>query len=811
MSTSLSPSERLFLEELAASAQEPHLQRRARIILSTILGTSTQEIAEAVDLSPGRVRYWRRQYHKRGMAIFPTDGHVPKNGNHATSNQEEWVQHNGNLDETETAVDDLNDPSLFFNRELGLLEFQRRVLEEAYDENNPLLERVKFLSIVGSNLDEFFMVRVGGLKKQVAAGVTDLSPDGKTPSAQLAEIRTVALALLRQAQQCLQDELIPALAAEEISVFNYDDLNEKKKVQVKQYFDEVIFPVLTPLAFDPGHPFPHISNLSLNLAVLIRDSEGREHFARVKVPSSIPRLLPLKRSSGSVRKDGTVPKKHQFVWVEQVIAANLSALFPGMEVVEAHPFRITRNAEMVIQELEADDLLETMEESVRQRQFGSVVRATLNPEMPSRIRSILIENMGMDPKDAYILRGPLGLGSLFSLSSSIERYELRDPHFVPTIPYSLKADTREGDFFSTIAWQEHLLHHPYDSFMPVVDFLSHAAEDPNVLAIKQTLYRVGQNSPVVKALLKARERGKQVAVLVELKARFDEESNIGWARMLEQAGVHVTYGLIGLKTHTKIALVIRKEGDHIRRYVHLSTGNYNMVTAHLYEDIGFFTSDEDIGADATDLFNFLTGYSNMKEYRKLLVAPIILRERIRELIRRESAHQRAGKEGRLIFKMNALVDKSMIKELYRASQSGVKIDLIVRGICCLRPGIPGVSENITVTSVVGRFLEHSRIYYFHNGGQEEIYLGSADLMPRNLNRRVEVVFPVEEPRFIRYLRDEILATYLADNLKARQMRRDGSYERVKAPESGEKINVQEWLLEQHQRQAELEKHPWDVT
>ncbi len=818
----LQPEQIRALERIAAQGERAALCRRARILLLYHDGKTTREVAGAVGLSEDRVRYWRRQFRRNGMVLFPDAAvRLPRNGSPASDGapgralpraagttlaqptiaQQDGAQQRGAFD--------LNDPAFFINRELSLLEFQRRVLEEAQDERNPLLERLKFLAIVGSNLDEFFMVRVGGLRKQIAAGVADLSPDGLSPAEHLAAVRKVAQQLMEQAQACLRDRLIPELADHGIHLFDYDALNEKKQASIRQYFDEVIFPVLTPMAFDPGHPFPHISNLSLNLAVLIRDEEGREHFARVKVPGSIPRLLPIKRSSGGVRKDGTVPYNHYFVWIEQVIAANLQALFPGMQIVEAHPFHITRNAEMVIQELEAADLLETMEESVRQRRFGSVVRATFNGAMPRHIRDILIKNLGMDRNDAYVLEGPLGLSSLMSLYGSIERYELLDPPFVSVTPPALR-EGRDSDLFAAIRKEDHLLHQPYDSFAPVVDFLERAAEDPDVLAIKQTLYRVGRNSPVVQALLKARENGKQVAVLVELKARFDEESNIGWAKMLEQEGVHVIYGLLGLKTHSKIALVIRKEGDRIRRYIHLATGNYNAVTAHLYEDLGFFTTDEEIGADATDLFNYLTGYSDKTDYRKLLVAPINLRARLEALIRREIDHQQQGRPGHLIFKTNALVDKPIIQLLYQASQAGVRVDLIVRGICCLRPGIEGLSEHITVRSVVGRFLEHSRVYYFRNGGQEQIYLGSADLMPRNVDRRVEILFPIEEARLIRYLRDEVLALYLADNVKARRMLPDGTYARLAPGPDEEPVNVQARLLERRLKQTEHDRHPWEV-
>ena len=690
---------------------------------------------------------------------------------------------------------DLNDPKLYINRELSLLEFHRRVLEEAQDESNPLLERVKFLGIVGSILDEFFMVRVAGLKKQVAAGVIDLPPDGMTPAEQIAEIRKIAYQLLVQSRECLRDDILPRLNEAGIHVLDYDALNSKQKEGVKSYFDEVIFPVLTPLGFDPGHPFPLISNLSLNLAVLIRENE-HHHFARIKIPGTLSRLVPIKRSSGSVRKDGTVPHHHYFVWLEQVVAANLDALFPGMEVVEAHPFHVVRDADFVIQELEASDLLETIEDGVRQRRFGSVTRMTVNNEMPTHIREILIENMEMDRNDMFTLEGPLGLSSLMALYGNIDRYDLKDKPFLPAIPDPLKIETHDGNIFAVMRRGDTLIHHPYDSFVPVVEFLRAAARDPHVLAIKQTLYRVGRNSPVVRALLEARENGKQVTVLVELKARFDEESNIEWAKALEREGVHVIYGLLGLKTHSKIALVVRQEGETIRRYMHLATGNYNAVTAQLYEDIGIFTCDEDIGSDATDLLNYLTGYSAKTDYRKLLVAPINLRDHMNALITREIEHQRNGEQGHLIFKMNSLADKRIIRNLYRASNEGVKIDLIVRGICCLRPGIKGVSENIRVISIVGRFLEHSRIYYFSNGGNEEIFLGSADLMPRNLNRRVEVLFPLEDASLVRYLRDNVLAEYMHDNVKARVMQSDGTYVRRKKAAKEKPVNIQTYLIEQ---------------
>ena len=692
---------------------------------------------------------------------------------------------------------DLTDPRFYVNRELSLLEFQRRVLEEAQDPENPLLERVKFLGILGSNLDEFFMVRVSGLRRQTRVGVIDLPPDGMTPAEQLAAIRKLAMHLMSQGRECLNKDLFPLLVQAGIHVLNYNQLDDKQQASVSSYFDEVVYPVLTPLAFDPGHPFPHISNLSLNLAALLSDENGEEHFARIKVPDTLPRFVPIKRSSGGTRRDGTVPYNHYFVYLEQLIAAHLELLFPGMKIIEAHPFRVTRDADMEIQELEAADLLETMEQSVRQRRFGSVVRVTVSESMPQHIKDILVKNLEVDPLEVYTLPDPLGLSDLMQLYS-IDRRDLKEASFAPALPAPLKLDIFDGNLFAAIRKEDILLHHPYETFIPVVDFLRFAARDPNVLAIKQTLYRVGRNPPVVQALLEAVENGKQVAVLVELKARFDEESNIGWAKKLESAGVHVVYGLLGLKTHSKIALVVRREGDGIRRYLHLGTGNYNAVTANLYEDLGMFTCNEELGADATDLFNYLTGYSSKKDYRQLLVAPINLRERFEFLIQRETEHSQRGEQAHLIFKMNSLVDKGIIRHLYRASQAGVKIELLVRGVCGLRPGLKGISENITVTSIVGRFLEHSRIYYFHNAGQEQIYLGSADLMPRNIDRRVEALFPVHDIRMIRYLRDQVLATYLADNVKSRRMLPDGSYERVKLEQKTDPLNSQLWLINYHQ-------------
>lgn len=692
---------------------------------------------------------------------------------------------------------DLSLPSLYINRELSLLEFQRRVLEEAQDERNPLLERLKFLAIFGSNMDEFFMVRVSGIRRQVEARIMEVSPDGLTPPEVLAATRKVAHEMYEDALHCLNKKLLPQLDKTGIHLLDHRKLNEAQVKKVNDYFTEVVYPVLTPLALDPGHPFPHISNLSLNLAIVVRDKKGKEKFARLKVPNTLPRIVPVKRSSGAARKDGTIPHHHYFVWLEQLIGENLSSLFPGLEVVSAYPFRIIRDADIEIQELEAGDLLETMQQSVRRRKFGSVVQVEIYDSMPEPIRELLIENLEIKQNDIYVLPGPLGLSSLWQIYNDVERYDLKFPIYKPVVPKVFENANMAGDIFDAIKRENVLLHQPYDSFSPVIDFLRAAARDPHVLAIKQTVYRVGQNAPIVEALLDASERGKQVAVLVELKARFDEESNIGWAQTLEQAGVHVVYGLMGLKTHCKITLVVRKEGDGIRRYLHLATGNYNAVTSRIYEDIGIFTCDEAIGSDVTDLFNYLTGYSTKQDYKKLLVAPVNLRHSLEKLIRCEIEHAHAGRKAHLIFKVNSIVDPQMIELLYEASRAGVKVDLLVRGMCCLKPGIKGVSDHINVLSVVGRYLEHSRVYYFYNNGEEKIYMGSADLMRRNLDHRVEVVFPVENPKHIYYLRHQMLETHLKDNLRARMMQKDGTYIRLKPPSDDKAVDVQAFFMSSH--------------
>jgi polyphosphate kinase len=707
---------------------------------------------------------------------------------------------------TTTPVD-LNDQSLYLNRELSLLSFQARVLEEARDPSNPLLERVKFLAILGSNLAEFFMVRIAGLKQQVDAGVAESGDEGLTPSETLRACQREAYSLMMQARDAFQ-ELLPELRAAGIHIHELAELDESQRAVADDYFRKKVFPVLTPLAFDPGRPFPHISNMSLNLAVLLRDETGKRLFARVKVPQTLPRFVRVPAPRSSADPDALALKgdhEAHFIFLEQLIAAHLGSIFPGLKLLGSYAFRVTRNAEMAIQELEADDLLETIEEGVRRRRFGRVVRCSVDERTPQFVRDILTKNLELDEGDLIALKPPLGMSGIDALSA-LDRPDLKYAPFVPAMPAELE-DTASVDVFALMRRRDILLHHPYDSFTPVVQLARQAARDPDVLAIKWTLYRVGRNAPVVRALLDAADRGKEVAVLVELKARFDEESNIEWAKALEAAGAHVVYGLVGLKTHAKLALVVRREGDRIRRYVHVGTGNYNAVTARLYTDLGLLTCDEQIGADASDVFNRLTGYSSVPEYRKFMVAPAHFRTRMAELIRREIDHQRANGDGHLIFKMNALVDKQFCRLLYEASQAGVRCELLVRGICRLRPGLPGVSDNITVTSIVGRFLEHSRIYWFNNGGKEEVYIGSGDLMPRNLDRRIEVIAPVQDPGLRRRLRDEVLAVYLRDTAKARRMLPDGTYERMRPADGEEPFNAMEWLIAHRGGAAESQDRP----
>lgn len=683
----------------------------------------------------------------------------------------------------------------YFNRELSWVAFNQRVLEEALDAGNPLLERVNFLSIFGSNLDEFFMIRVSGLRRQMVAGVLEAPPDGMSPTEQLAALREQLLPLLAKSADCWRGDLAPKLREAGIQVCSWGELKGKQRKLLRQHFQREIFPVLTPLAFDPSHPFPHISNLSINLAVVVRDPLEGEKFARLKVPQTVPRLLRIpdeERAESYSTLGLAAVKTPNFVWVEDVVTANLDLLFPGLTIEAAYPFRVTRDADFEIEEDEAGDLMKAMEDVVGQRHFGQAVRLEIDEQMPPRIRDILTRNLGLAPFQVFTTPRPIGLKDLSELTS-IDRPQLKFPAHFPVLHPAFAGE--ENIFASLRRRKNVVLYHPYDSFAPVITTLQKAANDPDVLAIKQTLYRVGKSSPIVEALMEARENGKQVSVLVELKARFDEESNIVWAQALERAGVHVVYGVVGLKTHAKICLIVRRERGGIRRYVHLATGNYNPATARIYTDLGMFTTDEGIADDVSDLFNALTGYSRKVEYRKLLVAPWQMRQGILDRIEREIArHERHG-DGAIVFKMNALVDWPCIEALYRASQAGVKIDLQVRGICCLRPGLAGLSENIRVTSIVGRFLEHSRLYYFKNGGEDDLLMGSADLMPRNLAGRVEVLFPVEDTRLRTAIRDEILFRHLADTQKARLLNPDGTYTRIEPAPGEAALNTQDWMIE----------------
>jgi polyphosphate kinase len=685
----------------------------------------------------------------------------------------------------ETSRDSIS-PELYINRELSWIEFNKRVLHEASNPAHPLLERVKFIAIFSSNLDEFFMIRVSGLEKQVEAGNDTLSFDGLSPMQQLLEIRQRTIEMLSERSRLFYEELIPQLAEAGISFAKYEQLPETYKQALNNFFDEQIFPVLTPLAFDPGHPFPFVSNLSLSLAVQLRgSSDDSLRFARVKVPDGLSRLIRLDKIKGIKLPKGKII----YVWLEDLITGNIQKLFPNVPVISVHPFRVTRDADIEIEEDEAGDLLASISQGLRQRRYGNVVKMDVNPGIPDYIKQVLMENLEIEERKVYEIPGILGLSSLMEMMS-IDRPDLKDVPFVPRNPF---LEQEDENMFELLKHRDMLLHHPYDSFQPVIDFINCAAQDPDVLAIKQTLYRVGSKSPIVQALIEAAERGKQVAVLVELKARFDEENNIVWARALEKAGAHVVYGLLGLKTHAKMLLVVRREADGLRRYVHLSTGNYNAATAKIYTDYSLFTSNLEIAADISEIFNYLTGYSRQDTYRRIVVAPLNMRKWILEMIEREIACHKKYGNGHIMFKLNALVDPQVISALYRASQAGVWIDLIVRGICSLRPMLKGVSENIRVISIVGRFLEHSRVFYFYNNGEEEIYLGSADMMQRNLDRRVEIIFPVLENSFKKSIKHG-LETMLQDNVQSWSLYPDGTY--MKTVREGEPVNSQIVFLQQ---------------
>jgi len=678
-------------------------------------------------------------------------------------------------------------PENFFSRDLSWLEFNKRVLEEAMDPKLPVLERVKFISIYFTNLDEFYMIRVSGIKEQIRANIIEQRIDGLTPYEELNFIQKEIIPQVELLLEYWNNVIIPELEENSVKFIKYEELNKVEKQKLANYFSTEIFPVLTPLAFDPGRPFPYISNLSLSLAIQVMKSNGQLHFARLKIPSILPRIINL---NGVMDEDKNFSIK--LMWLDELIKNNLSVLFPGLEIISAHKFRITRNADLNIQEDEADDLLSVIEENIKQRKFGSVVRLAVEKDMPELMINILTENLEISDYEIQVVDGPMGLSNVMSL------YDLPLPHlkqntFFPVLPPQFDDEEREP-IFNIIKQKDVLLHHPYDSFEPVIDLIKEASKDPNVLAIKQTLYRVGTNSPIVKYLIEAAESNKQVAVLVELKARFDEENNIYWARALEKAGVHVVYGLIGLKTHSKMTLIVRKENDGVKRYVHLGTGNYNASTAKLYTDYGLMTTNPELCEDVAEVFNFLTGYSEQKTYRKMWVAPLNIRKEFLRLIGREIDNVKSGGEGYISFKLNSLVDPMIVAALYEASKNGVKIDLVVRGICCLVPQVPGLSENIFVRSIVGRFLEHTRVFYFYNNGDDEIYMGSADIMQRNLDRRIETIFPIEDKDIKKSVKELLLNISLKDNQKARILLPTGKYVLNTKVYLQDDVNLQEWLM-----------------
>ena len=715
-------------------------------------------------------------------------------------------------DERRSALQDRDLPSLepavYLNRELSWLEFNRRVLREAAETDAPLLERAKFAAIFCSNLDEFFMIRVAGVKRKIADNVLVRSTDGRTPVQQLKAIHTLTNRLLAEHTALFQKKILPALKSEHISVVRYGQLAVEDRRRLGDVFEREIFPVLTPQAIDRGRRFPHVSNGSLNLIVVLR-SAGLARFARVKVPALLPRLVPIplreeEVASGSVLaagKEVTAAEGARFTWLEEVVAAHLDRLFPGSEVIASYPFHVLRDSDVEPDEDDDDsaDLLEVMRETLSQRPFGLPVRVDIDSTMPVAVSEWLLEQLHAGAQDLYVIDGPLALQDLFELAR-IDRPDLKDLPFTPAplFPENLVVPETGEVFehiFSLIRKHDVLVHLPFQSFGTVVDFIEAGSTDPDVVAIKQTLYRLGKDSPLIPALIAARDDDTQVAVLVELKARFDEENNISWAQTLETHGVHVAYGLAGLKTHCKLTLIVRREADGLRRYVHISTGNYNANTARIYEDIGIFSSREDLASDVTELFNVLTGYARQDSFRKIWVAPHGMRDRLIDAIRAEIAsHQKHG-NGRLIFKMNSLVDRVVIRALYEASRAGIQVDLIIRGICCLRPDVPGWSENIRVRSIVGRFLEHSRVYYFANGGEPLVYIGSADAMERNFDRRVEVVAPIDSPELASHIRNVILDGYLRDTVNSSLLQSDGSYVSARPGKGSPRFDVQTWQAE----------------
>jgi polyphosphate kinase len=691
-------------------------------------------------------------------------------------------------------------PELYLNRELSWLAFNERVLEEAEDPANPLLERVKFLSIFSSNLDEFFMIRVANLKRKLTAGIIDPGPDGLPPQALAPRLRDETQRLLTRQHEVFAQTILPELCICGIDILSVNDLEPEDRAALSSLFVRDLFPILTPQAIDRGRRFPHVSNQSLNLLVQLHGEDPEPRYARVKIPAVLDRLVRVP-SSEYVGTGG------RFVWLEELVAAEIVKLFPGNAVIAVYPFHVNRDSDIEFDDTDDDaiDLLHLVERQLSQRTFGVVTQIVVDVSMPEAVRSWLVSQLHATERDLYVVDGPLALEGLVCLLS-LERPDLLDPPLVPASVHVMDGTTsepidwNEADVFAAIRHQDVMVQRPYQGFSTLTQFLGTAARDPDVVAIKQTLYRLGKNSPIIPLLMEARDDDTQVAVLMEVKARFDEENNIALAHELETAGVHVNYGLAGLKTHCKALLVVRREADGLRRYVHLSTGNYNAATSRIYEDIGIITANEDIAADVTELFNALTGYSRQDTYRTLIVAPPNMRGAIIERIDREIEQHKAQGGGRIIFKMNSLVDREVIRALYAASTAGVEIDLIIRGICCLRPSVPGWSQNIRVRSLVGRFLEHSRIYYFRNGGDDQIFLGSADMMERNLDRRVEVLFPILDPAHKSRLRDEILPAYLRDTANSRVLKADGTYQRVcQQPGATGEFDVQRWLIDFYRR------------
>jgi len=667
----------------------------------------------------------------------------------------------------------------YLNRELSTIDFNARVLALAEQKGIPLLERAKFLAIFASNMDEFFQVRVAGLKQQADVGIRTRSSDGLTPREQLSAIAAKVVPLAERHARIFAEDVMPALIEAGVRVLRWSELEDAQREELNQLFREKIFPVLTPLAVDSGRPFPYISNLSVNLAVLVRDSSaGRMHFARIKMPPLLPRFVAFS-------------EERCFAPLEEVIAANLDQLFPGMEIVEHHTFRVTRNADLEIDD-GADDLLEALEEQLTKRRARPAVRLEVEQTIPQHVLELLMSELEVESEDVYMLPAPLDLSGLWSLHA-IDRPDLKDEPYVPVTHPDLSLADQDVSIFEVIGDRDVLVHHPYESFATSVQrFIEEAAADPDVLAIKQTLYRTA-GSPIVAALIEAAERGKQVVVLIEIKARFDESANIAWARTLEKAGCHVVYGVAGLKTHCKLCLIVRDEGESLRQYVHVGTGNYNPITARIYEDLGLFTADPELAAEVAHLFNYITGFSRDKKYRWMIVAPPRMRDRMIKMIEREAKLSTPEQPGRIIMKMNNLSDDAIVDALYDASEQGVKIDLIVRSICTLRPGMKSLSKNVSVRSIVGRFLEHSRVFYFQNGGDEQIYIGSADMMPRNLERRVEALALVKAPE----LREQLKLTLelaLSDNSSAWTLDRHGRWSRVAPAEDEVRLDFQEQMM-----------------